>query len=65
MQILQEDCGGSGVSENTVKIRVCKLMAEGILRIAGYVDLEVMENYQIAYSGLKLRNMDYLIKARN
>jgi len=50
------------VSENTVKTRVRKLVAEGILRIAGYVDPGVMESHQIAYLGVKLKDMDYLTK---
>ena len=48
-----------GVSENTVKSRVRKLEAEGILKIAGYVDPEAMEGHQIVYIGVKLKDLDY------
>ncbi len=53
-----------GVSENTVKARVRKLEAEGVLQIAAFVDPEAMDGHQIVYIGIKLRDMDYLGKAR-
>ena len=51
-----------GVSENTVKARVRKLEDEGILKIAGYVDPEAMDGHNIVYIGVKLKDMDYLVK---
>ena len=51
-----------GVSENTVKARVRKLEDEGILKIAGYVDPEAMDGHNIVYIGVKLQDMDYLVK---
>ena len=51
-----------GVSENTVKARVRKLEDEGILKIAGYVDPEAMDSHNIVYIGVKLKDMDYLVK---
>lgn len=51
-----------GVSENTVKARVRKLEAEGILQISGYVDPEAMDGHQIIYIGVKLKDMDYITK---
>lgn len=50
------------VSENTVKNRVRRLMEDGILKISGYVDPGAMKNHQIAYLGVKLKDMDYLAK---
>ncbi len=51
-----------GVSENTIKARVRKLESEGILQIAGYVDPESMAGHNIIYIGVKLKDMDYLVK---
>ena len=51
-----------GVSENTIKARVRKLESEGILQIAGYVDPEAMAGHKIIYIGVKLKDMDYLVK---
>ncbi len=53
-----------GVSENTVKARVRKLEAEGLLKIAGFVDPEAMESHQIVYVGVKLKDMNYPEKGR-
>ena len=51
-----------GVSENTIKARVRKLENEGILQIAGFVDPESMAGHQIIYIGVKLKDMDYVVK---
>ena len=51
-----------GVSENTIKARVRKLEAEGILQIAGFVDPESMAGHQIIYIGVKLKDMNYVEK---
>jgi len=51
-----------GVSENTIKARVRKLESEGILQIAGFVDPESMAGHNIIYIGVKLKDMDYLVK---
>ena len=52
------------VSENTVKNRIRRLMEDGILKISGYVDPGAMKNHQIAYLGVKLKDMDYLAKGK-
>jgi len=51
-----------GVSENTIKARVRKLESEGVLKIAGFVDPEAMAGHQIIYIGVKLKDMDYVVK---
>ncbi len=51
-----------GVSENTIKARVRKLEGEGILKIAGFVDPEAMASHKIIYIGVKLKDMDYVLK---
>ncbi len=50
----------TGVSENTVKARVRKMEAEGVLDIAGYVNPHAIEGHQIVYIGVKLSNLDYV-----
>lgn len=46
------------VTENTVRSRVNKLTAEGILSIVGTVDVEPIKGHQLLYLGVKLQNMD-------
>lgn len=46
------------ITENTVRSRVNKLTEEGILSIAGNVDIEAIKGHQILYLGVKLSNME-------
>ena len=43
-----------GITENTVRSRVNKLMEEGILSISGLVDPEYVPGLQIVIMGIKL-----------
>ncbi len=52
------------VTENTVRSRVNKLTAEGILSIVGTVDVEAIQGHQLLYLGVKLKNMDLEQKGR-
>jgi Lrp/AsnC family transcriptional regulator for asnA, asnC and gidA len=46
------------VSTNTVRSRVKKLMANGVLEITGVIDPEKIENHFLAIVGVKLKNMN-------
>ena len=46
------------VSTNTVRSRVKKLMANGVLDITGVIDPEKIENHFLAIVGVKLKNMN-------
>ena len=50
------------VSENTVRMRVHKLMDEGILEISGLVAPETINGHQAVMVGVKLRTMDMVNK---
>ena len=51
------------ITENTVRSRVTKLQEDGILEIAGIVDIESLPGHQQVIFGVKLQNMDLLDKA--
>ena len=51
-----------GVSENTVRTRVNKLKAEGILEISGFVDPEAVAGHRVVIVGVKLQTMDLVKK---
>ena len=52
------------VSENTVRTRVNKLQAEGILQISGLVDPEAISGHQVVFVGVKLGTMDLVAKGQ-
>lgn len=51
-----------GVSENTVRARVQKLMEEGILEVIGLVDPEALPGHRLVMVGVKLATMDLINK---
>jgi Lrp/AsnC family transcriptional regulator for asnA, asnC and gidA len=51
-----------GLSENTVRTRVHKLMEEGILEVAGVVDPEALPGHRVVMVGVKLQTMDLINK---
>jgi Lrp/AsnC family transcriptional regulator for asnA, asnC and gidA len=51
-----------GVSENTVRARVQKLMEEGILEVTGLVDPEALPGHRVVMVGVKLSTMDLINK---
>ena len=57
-KIAQDLC----VSENTVRTRVQKLIAEGILDISGLVNPESIEGHRVVLVGVKLQSMDLVNK---
>ena len=50
------------VSENTVRTRVHKLIAEGILEISGLVDPQSVSGHRVVMVGVKLQTMDLVKK---
>jgi Lrp/AsnC family transcriptional regulator, regulator for asnA, asnC and gidA len=50
------------VSENTVRARINKLTAEGVLNIRGLVDPEAIPGHRSAIIGVKLSTMDLISK---
>lgn len=50
------------ITENTVRSRVNKLIEEGALEISGRVDTEAIPGHQQVIFGVKLQNMDLLVK---
>lgn len=52
-----------GITENTVRSRVNKLMEDGVLRITGLVDPGQVPSVQLAYMGIKTATMDLDRKA--
>jgi len=50
------------ITPNTVRGRVRKLMAGGVLDITGVIDPGEMDNHFMAIVGIKLRNMDLVKK---
>lgn len=53
-----------GITENTVRSRVNRLIEEHVLSIKGLVDPEHMPNLQIAILGLKVKTLDLERKAK-
>jgi Transcriptional regulators len=53
-----------GITENTVRSRVNKLIEDGVLDIAGLVDIKEIPGFQLVIMGVKLRTMDLERKAR-
>lgn len=52
-----------GITENTVRSRVNKLMEEGVLSISGLVDPEYVPGLQVVMMGVKLSTMTLQKKA--
>jgi Lrp/AsnC family transcriptional regulator for asnA, asnC and gidA len=59
---LREIAKALGVSENTVRGRVKRLMEEGILTITGLVDPEALPGHRVAIIGVKLGTMNLISK---
>jgi Lrp/AsnC family transcriptional regulator for asnA, asnC and gidA len=53
-----------GITENTVRVRVNKLIEEGILDITGLVDPEALPGHRVVLVGVKLSTMNLVQKAR-
>jgi Lrp/AsnC family transcriptional regulator for asnA, asnC and gidA len=51
-----------GISENTVRARVNKLVEEGILEISGLVDPGAIPRHKLVLVGVKLNSMDLITK---
>ncbi len=52
-----------GITENTVRSRVNKLIEEGILSVTGLVDPELIPGLQVVMMGVKLNTLDLDKKA--
>ena len=53
-----------GITENTVRSRVNRLLDDGILSITGLVDPEKVPGMQVVMMGVKLKTMDLERKAK-
>jgi len=53
-----------GISENTVRTRVSKLMQEGILEVSGLVDPEAISGHRIVFVGVKLSSLNLIEKGK-
>ena len=53
-----------GVTENTVRSRVNRLIDDGILKISGLVNPELLPDMQVAIMGVKLSTLDLEKKAK-
>ncbi|AEV27992.1 Lrp/AsnC family transcriptional regulator [Sphaerochaeta pleomorpha] len=53
-----------GITENTVRARVNKLMDEGVLQISGLVNPESIPGLQVVMMGVKLKTLDLEKKAK-
>jgi len=51
------------ITPNTVRARVKRLMADGVLDITGVIDPEKMDNHFLVIVGVKLKNMNLVKKA--
>jgi Lrp/AsnC family transcriptional regulator for asnA, asnC and gidA len=52
-----------GITENTVRSRVAKLIAEGVLEISGHVDPESLPGHRLVVVGVKLGTLNLIKKA--
>ncbi len=52
-----------GISENTVRARVNKLLNKGILEISGLVDPEAISGHRVVMVGVKLNTLNLVKKA--
>ena len=53
-----------GITENTVRARVNKLLDDGVLQITGLVDPQSIPEMQIVIMGVKLSTLDLELKAK-
>ena len=53
-----------GITENTVRSRVNKLIEDGTLSISGLVNLQEMPPLQVAMMGIKVKTLDLERKAK-
>ena len=53
-----------GITENTVRSRVNKLLEDGVLQITGLVDPQVVPEMQVIVMGIKLSTLDLEDKAK-
>lgn len=53
-----------GISENTVRSRVNKLIEEGILEITGLVDPEAISGHRVVFIGVKLSTLNLVEKGK-
>lgn len=53
-----------GITENTVRARVNKLIDEGVLQISGQVDPECIPGLEVVIMGIKLSTMELQDKAQ-
>jgi len=53
-----------GITENTVRSRVNKLIDDGILSVSGLVDIQEYPHLQVAFVGIKARTRDLESKCR-
>lgn len=53
-----------GISENTVRSRVNKLIDEGILDITGLVDPEAISGHRVVFIGVKLSTFNLVEKGK-
>mgnify|MGYP004444627589 FL=1 len=53
-----------GITENTVRARVNKLLEEGVLQISGLVDPQYLPDMQVVIMGIKLSTLNLEEKAK-
>ena len=53
-----------GITENTVRSRVNRLMEDGVLKISGLVNPQLLPDMQVAIMGVKLHTLDLESKAK-
>lgn len=53
-----------GITENTVRSRVNKLLEDGVLQISGLVDPQCVPEMQVVIMGIKLSTLDLEEKAK-
>lgn len=52
------------ITENTVRSRVNKMMEDGVLKVMGLVDPEMIPGLQVVLMGVKLKTLDLETKAK-
>jgi len=53
-----------GITENTVRSRVNRLIEDGVLKISGLVNPQMLPDMQVAIMGIKLSTLDLENKAK-
>lgn len=53
-----------GITENTVRSRVNRLIEDGVLKISGLVNPQMLPDMQVAIMGIKLKTMNLEDKAK-